>query len=144
MVKLISHARRTQGTETSKYLQEEKSTEIVPVAASERTLAQTYHACMVGVVGLQRGWAFIGEQAGKLGQRGWKPRILNRCEPSRILSRTGHVESCLNPGGPPSKAKYSLLTDSVPVPWGKDEKNPDKGSEIDLETNYLQTVKGLL
>ena len=28
------------------------------------------------------------------------------------LSRTEHVEFCLNLGGPPSKAKYSLLTDS--------------------------------
>ena len=61
-----------------------------------------------------------------------------------ILSRTGHVEPCLNLGGPPSKAKYSLLTDSEQVPWGKDEKNPDKGSEIELETVCLQTVRGLL
>ena len=47
-------------------------------------------------------------------------------------------------GGPSSKAKYSLLTDSEPVPWGKDEKNPDKGSEIELETKSLQVEKGLL
>ena len=33
--------RRTQGTETSKYLQEKKSIEIPLVAASERGLAQT-------------------------------------------------------------------------------------------------------
>ena len=32
------------------------------------------------------------------------------------LSRTGHEKSCLNPGGPSSKAKYSLETDSEPVP----------------------------
>ena len=32
-------------------------------------------------------------------------------------------------GGPSSKAKYSLLTDSEPVPWGKGEKHPDEGSE---------------
>ena len=31
----------TEGTETSKYLQEKKSIEIPPVAASERGLAQT-------------------------------------------------------------------------------------------------------
>ena len=47
-------------------------------------------------------------------------------------------------GGPPSKAKYYLLTDSEQVPRGKDEKNPDKGSEIDRETIYLQTVRGSL
>jgi hypothetical protein len=41
----------TQGTETSKYLQEEKSNEIPQVAASERGRAQTDCLRMVGVVG---------------------------------------------------------------------------------------------
>jgi hypothetical protein len=36
--------------------------------------------------------------------------------PEDILSRAGHVKSCLKIGGPPPKAKYSLLTDSEPVP----------------------------
>lgn len=36
--------------------------------------------------------------------------------PLHILSRAGHVKSCLKIGGPPPKAKYSLLTDSEPVP----------------------------
>ena len=49
------------------------------------------------------------------------------------MSRSGHVLSWLNMGGPSSKAKYSLLTDSELVPWGKGEKNPCKGSEIDLK-----------
>jgi len=31
-------------------------------------------------------------------------------------SRAGHVKSCLNMGGPPSKPKYSSTTDSEPVP----------------------------
>jgi len=43
-------------------------------------------------------------------------------------------------GGPPSKAKYSQSTDSEPVPWGKGEKNPHKGSEIEPETGCLQAV----
>ena len=47
-------------------------------------------------------------------------------------------------GGPPSKPKYSLATDSEQVPWGKGEKNPKKGSEIDPETECLQAVKALL
>ena len=34
----------------------------------------------------------------------------------RHLSRTGHEEPCLNLGGPSSKAKYYLTTDSEPVP----------------------------
>jgi hypothetical protein len=33
-----------------------------------------------------------------------------------VPSTAGHVKSCRNPGGPPSKAKYSLVTDSEPVP----------------------------
>ena len=55
----------------------------------------------------------------------------------------GHEESCGNPGGPPSKAKYSLTTDSEPVPRGKGEKNPVEGSEIEPETVCLQAVEGL-
>ena len=41
----------TQGTETSKYLQEEKSNEIPLVAASERGRAQTGQGDLAGVVG---------------------------------------------------------------------------------------------
>ena len=33
----------------------------------------------------------------------------------RILSRAGHVKSCLNPRGPSRKAKYFQKTDSEPV-----------------------------
>ena len=32
------------------------------------------------------------------------------------MSRAGHVVSCLNMGGPSSKAKYYLMTDSEAVP----------------------------
>ena len=35
--------------------------------------------------------------------------------PSSILSRTGHVESCLNRPEPSGKAKYSSNTDSEQV-----------------------------
>ena len=56
------------------------------------------------------------------------------------LSKAGHVKSCLNVGGPPSKPKYSSLTDSELVPGGKGEKHPDEGSEIDLKPDtYKQT-----
>ena len=37
----LSGVKRTQGTETSPYLEEEKSTEMTLVAASERVRAQT-------------------------------------------------------------------------------------------------------
>ena len=86
----------------------------------------------------------LGEGSGKSRQREWKPRIRKVIQASSILSRTEHVKFCLNLGGPPSKAKYYLLTDSEQVPWGKDEKNPDKGSEIELETIYLQSGEVLL
>ena len=33
-----------------------------------------------------------------------------------FLSRAGHVKPCLNLGGPSSKAKYYLVTDSEQVP----------------------------
>ena len=35
---------------------------------------------------------------------------------SRIPSTTGHEKPCGNQGGPPPKAKYSLVTDSERVP----------------------------
>ena len=57
-----------------------------------------------------------------------------------MMSKAGHVESCLNMGGPSSKAKYTLPTDSEPVPWGKGEKNPGEGSEIEPETVCVQAV----
>ena len=58
------------------------------------------------------------------------------------LSKAGHVKSCLNMGRPLSKPKYYLMTDSERVPWGKGEKNPDEGSEIESETECLQAVEG--
>jgi len=46
-----------------------------------------------------------------------------RLNDSSILSRAGHVKSCLNQPEPSGKAKYSSETDSELVPWGKGEKN---------------------
>ena len=57
-----------------------------------------------------------------------------------ILSTTGHVKPCGKLGGPSSKAKYHLMTDSELVPRGKGEKNPGEGSEIEPETVCLQAV----
>ena len=56
----------------------------------------------------------------------------------------GHVKSRVNPRGPPRKAKYYWMTDSEKVPWGKGEKNPWKGSEIEHEIVSLQAVEGRL
>ena len=41
-------------------------------------------------------------------------------------SRSEHVKFWLNMGGPSSKAKYYLVTDSEQVPWGKGEKIPER------------------
>ena len=60
-----------------------------------------------------------------------------------ILSTTGHVKPCGKLGGPSSKAKYHLMTDSELVPRGKGEKNPGEGSEIEPETVCLQAVRAL-
>ena len=46
----------------------------------------------------------------------------------------------MNLAGPSAKAKYSWETDSELVPWGKGEKYPEQGSEIDPETVRLQAV----
>ena len=43
-------------------------------------------------------------------------------------SRAGHVKSCLNMGGPPSKPKYYSVTDSELVPCeGKVKRTPMRG-----------------
>ena len=51
----IGVRRRTEGSETSQYLQEQKSIEIPSVVASERGRAQTGGRNTAGVVGLLRG-----------------------------------------------------------------------------------------
>ena len=56
----VRHPERKRGkptrrTETSQYPEEQKSTEILLVAVSERGRGQTGGACTLGVVGPQRG-----------------------------------------------------------------------------------------
>jgi hypothetical protein len=55
----------------------------------------------------------VAERSGKSGDMGDSP-VCDR--DLRSLSKAGHVKSCLNMGGPPSKPKYSLMTDSEQVP----------------------------
>ena len=57
------------------------------------------------------------------------------------VSRAGHVISCLNMGGPSSKAKYYLTTDSeTSTVEGKAKKKPREGSEKEPETVCVQAV----
>ena len=128
----IGPAEATRGTETSKYPEEEKSTEIPLVVASERAPAQT-HACvsfrallhevlwgrlffqpvLTDAVTKRRGSGTAWKGRPERVKAPYaKPRRLRR----RFPSNAGHVKSGMNPGGPPSKAKYSLMTDSEPVP----------------------------
>ena len=83
--------RRTGGTETSKYPEEKKSTEIPKVAASEIGLALKL---------LMRQTKVLESTAIK----GDSPVV--DISSSVKSSRAGHVTSCLNMGGPSSKAKY--------------------------------------
>jgi predicted NAD-dependent protein-ADP-ribosyltransferase YbiA (DUF1768 family) len=67
-VSKVACVERTRGTETSKYPQEEKSIEIMLVAASERITAQTsmraYWGCRTDIKG-----KLLGEVSGKSHQR---------------------------------------------------------------------------
>jgi hypothetical protein len=57
------------------------------------------------------------EASGTSHHRGQPSRRRKRCDlPIEFLSRTAPVKRGLNLGGPPSKAKYSLVTDSELVP----------------------------
>ena len=57
-------------------------------------------------------------------------------------SRAGHEKSCLKIGGPSSKAKYSLVTDSERVPCGKGEKHPERGVKKNLKPNAYKQSEG--
>ena len=60
---------RTEGTETSKYLEEEKSTEIALVAASERAIGQTSMLACWGCRTDIKG-KLVEERSGKVDHRG--------------------------------------------------------------------------
>ena len=114
MAECIGHEKPTQGTETSKYLQERKSTETPSVAASESGIAQT--DLRIGVAGvnqeLQRQHQMNGLESPTT--EGDSPVVKSDCPPLRLAyqSSTELVELRVKLGGPPSKAKYSSTTDS--------------------------------
>ena len=92
--------RQTRGTETSQYLEEKTSTENPLVVASERGTGQWFSKAKQNSLESLATWVIA-------------PYAKDQ---NRDLSRAGHVKSCLNMGGPPSKPKYSLVTDSEQVP----------------------------
>ena len=60
---------------------------------------------------------------GRPAAEGESPVIEKNGSPVAIPSSTGHGKPGVNPGGPPSKAKYYLATDNEPVARANDEKN---------------------
>ena len=128
----IGWVERTEGSEPSQYLEEEKTIVIPSVAASEHGRAQTGGSDSIGVVGLPQGAAREVSKPGRsrrllerttiegdspVGETGCKPRRRNeRGSLVWFLSTTGHVEPCGNLGGPSSKAKDYSVTDSELVP----------------------------
>ncbi len=110
--------KRTPGTETSQYREEEKSTEITGVAASETVRSPNRGLYGSGVVGptdavdgvsrspLERG-AEDGDSPVGEGEGVQVVEFLSNARPEK---------SGVKLGGPPSKAKDSRVTDSGRVP----------------------------
>ena len=122
----------TGGTETSKYPEEEKSTEIPGVAASETGPAQTREIANVRMFFRGGCWAGCPGAAspgggqkprrqrnglGRPARQGESPvREAAAAADSRSQSSAGHVKPGAKQGGPPSKAEHSPATDSEQVP----------------------------
>ena len=82
---------------------------IPPVVASDRGRAQTGLVAMHGR-GCRTGTIIIninGNYLERQGIEGDTPVPESIYNIAGILSRAGHVKSCLNPRGPSRKAKYS-------------------------------------
>ena len=133
--------RGTRGTETSKYPEEEKSTEISQVVASESERGQTKSSNTLGVrtrISILKDSRNVLESTY---QRKWKSCRRNLRGVSSIQSTNRHVESVGNTGGPPSKPKYYLMTDSGAVLWRKGEKNPGRGVKENLKPYVYKHTK---
>ena len=100
---------RTEGTETSQYLQEEK--EIIDSLSSGDRTGKSLNRCCYGNIGVVG--PFIGIELTNwntlesVTADGDSPVQVSWLCQERHLSRAGHVKSCLNPRGPSRKAKYS-------------------------------------
>src|SRR5262249_54789703 len=118
----IGGGKTTQGSEPSQYLQEQKTTVIPPVAASERGAAQTIvHArggCRARLPSMAASEQTVdyANDLGRSARAGDSPGDDRRVARVGFLSIAGHVKSRENLRGPSRKAKYSLVTDSEPVP----------------------------
>ena len=109
---------RTRGTETSQYPEEEESTEIPGVAASETGRRPNRPPSGVGVVGPADGSGEATRSPLGWGARDGESPVAEREAPGLavFLSSARHEEPGVKLGGPPSKAKDSRVTDSGRVP----------------------------
>ena len=57
-----------------------------------------------------------GRSLGRATEEGESPVCENEMTLRWYLSTAGHEKPCWNLGGPPSKAKYEIMTDSAVVP----------------------------
>ena len=111
----------TRGTETSKYPEEEKSNEIPLVVASERG-PRTNRPLLLRGRGCGAGRRAVTNPRGSgTAWEGRRHRVRAPYAnplglPYRYPSTAGHVKPGGKLGGPPSKPKYSPVTDSEPVP----------------------------
>ena len=111
--------RRTRGTETSKYPEEEKTKVMARVVASESAPAQTGGVeAPPGVVGppMTPNGQDSGSAWKRAPQRVTAPYAKSGTQARRHLSSAGHEKSCVNLRGPSRKAKHYRETDSEPVP----------------------------
>src|SRR5206468_9522270 len=118
----IGGVKTTRGSEPSQYLQEQKTRVIPLVAASERGTAQTIvrarwgcRACLASMPASQQP-VDESNDLERSARDGDSPVDENRLARDRFLSIAGHVKSREKLRGPSRKAKYSLVTDSEPVP----------------------------
>ncbi len=88
-----------------------------PSSGERKGISPNRQACLPGLWGPSHG--VIKPPANRIRwkaepQRVTVPYVKVERSPTVSPSRSGHVESGLNPGGPSPKAKYSLATDSEP------------------------------
>ena len=126
----IGCAEQTQGTETSKYLEEQKETSIPSVAASERGTSpnrDSSRGCG-STEGLQNRSQHKGLE--RPATEGDSPVCGRDRSPltCALQSSTELVELRAKRVGPPTKAKYSSMTDSGQVGRLNDEKHGDEPS----------------
>ena len=109
---------QTWGTETSKYPEEEKSTEMPLVAASEKGGAQTSLLRGTGVVGPTDAYTEVSRSPLERGAIAGESPVgeYDVVCVVEFLSNARHEKSGVKLGGPPSKAKDSRVTDSGRVP----------------------------